>query len=111
VAQELQRLYSSDDIPVHLITPKGDKTSRLLAVQSLFARKLIFAPRKAWADDLLIAEMSQFPLGKFDDLTDTASQALGYMRRTGRIMTDEETRMAMADNVRHRSPRKLPYDV
>ena len=27
VAQELQRLYSTDDIPVHLIVPRGDKVS------------------------------------------------------------------------------------
>jgi predicted phage terminase large subunit-like protein len=111
VAQELQRLYSTDGIPVHLIPPKGDKVSRALSIQPLLAQGLVFAPRKSWADDLLIKEMSEFPLGKRDDLTDTTSQALGYLRRTGRIQTDEEVRMAMADDVRHQPQRKRLYDV
>ena len=111
VAQELQRFYSTDGIPVHLIPAKGDKVSRALAVQPLFAQGLVFAPKKSWADDLLIAEISQFPFGKYDDLTDTAAHALGYMRRTGRIQTDEEARMALADNVRHRHQGKKLYDV
>jgi predicted phage terminase large subunit-like protein len=111
VAQEIQRLYFNDGIPVHLIPPRGDKVSRALAIQPLLANGLIYAPKKSWADDLLIKEMSEFPLGRFDDLTDTASMALGYMRRTGRIHLDEETRAALADNVRHHSPRKILYPV
>jgi predicted phage terminase large subunit-like protein len=87
VAQELQRLYSTDGIPVHLIVPKGDKVSRALAVQPLLAAGLVFAPRKAWADDLLIAEMSQFPFGKRDDLTDTTSQALRPVEIHRELMT------------------------
>jgi predicted phage terminase large subunit-like protein len=111
VASELQRLYGHDEISVHTIPPKGDKVSRALACQPLFAQHLIFAPKKSWADDLLIKEMSEFPLGKHDHLTDTTSQALNYMRRTGRIMTDEETRAAVADSVRHQPQRGRLYDV
>ena len=36
----------------------------------MFAQGLIYAPNIAWADDLVIAEMSQFPYGRRDDLTD-----------------------------------------
>jgi predicted phage terminase large subunit-like protein len=111
VAQELQRLYSTDGIIVHLIQPRGDKVSRALAIQPLLAGGLVFAPKRSWADDLLIKELSEFPLGKRDDLTDTTSQALGYLRQTGRIRTDEEVRAAMADNVRHRVPRGRLYAV
>ena len=111
VAQELQRLYSTDDIPVHLIRPMGDKVSRALSIQPLLAGGLVFAPKRSWADDLLIKELSEFPLGKRDDLTDTTSQALGYLRQTGRIRTDEETRAAIADEVRHRSQRGRIYPV
>jgi predicted phage terminase large subunit-like protein len=111
VAQELQRLYSTDEILVHLIPPKGDKVSRALAIQPLLAGGLVFAPKRSWADDLLIKEMSEFPLGKRDDLTDTTSQALGYLRQTGRIRTDEEVRAAMADDVRHRAHRGRLYAV
>ena len=111
VAQELQRLYSTDEILVHLIPPKGGKVSRALAIQPLLAGGLVFAPKRSWADDLLIKEMSEFPLGKRDDLTDTSSQALGYLRQTGRIRTDEEVRAAMADDVRHRAHRGRLYAV
>jgi hypothetical protein len=43
-AQELQRLYSYDDMSVQLWEPKGDKVSRALSVQPLFANGIIHAP-------------------------------------------------------------------
>jgi predicted phage terminase large subunit-like protein len=111
VAQELQRLYAKDGIVVHLIPPKGDKVSRALAVQPMFAQGLVWAPKMDWADDLVIAEMAQFPFGARDDLTDSATQALGFLRRTGRIRTDDEIRADQILNITHRSPRKRLYSV
>jgi predicted phage terminase large subunit-like protein len=72
VAEELRRLYYKDGITTHLVPAKGDKVSRALAVQPLFAQGLVYAPKLSWADDLVIAEMAQFPFGKRDDLTDSA---------------------------------------
>ena len=77
VAQELQRLYATDGIAVHLIPPKGDKVARALAVQPMFAQGLIWAPNISWADDLVLAEMEQFPNGKRDDLTELRNAGLG----------------------------------
>jgi predicted phage terminase large subunit-like protein len=111
VAEELRRLYSTDGILVHLIPPRGDKTARAIAVQPLFAQRMVYAPQRDWADNLLIKEMSEFPLGRYKDLTDTASQALSYLRRIGRIMTDDEERAAAADRVKHHSPRSRLYPV
>ena len=111
VAQELQRLYATDGIAVHLIPPKGDKVARALAVQPMFAQGLIWAPNISWADDLVLAEMEQFPNGKRDDLTDSATQALGYLRRTGMIRTDAEVKADELAGVTHRSPRKTLYPV
>jgi predicted phage terminase large subunit-like protein len=111
VAQELQRLYATDEIAVHMVVPKGDKISRALAVQPMFAQKLIFAPNISWADDLVLAEMAGFPHGKRDDLTDAVTQGLGYLRRTGRVRTDAEVRADDLMGVTHRSPRKRLYQV
>jgi predicted phage terminase large subunit-like protein len=111
VAQELQRLYAKDGIVVMLVPPKGDKVSRALAVQPMFAQNLIYAPRLDWADDLVIAEMAQFPFGARDDLTDSATQALGFLRRTGRIVTDDEVRAEQILSARYQSPRRRIYPV
>jgi predicted phage terminase large subunit-like protein len=111
VAQELQRLYAKDGIVVMLVPPKGDKVSRALAVQPMFAQNLIYAPRLDWADDLVIAEMAQFPFGARDDLTDSATQALGFLRRTGRIVTDDEVRAEQILSARYQPARKRIYPV
>jgi phage terminase large subunit-like protein len=80
-------------------------------VQPMFAQGLVWAPKMDWADDLVIAEMAQFPFGARDDLTDSATQALGFLRRTGRIRTDDEIRADQILNITHRSPRKRLYSV
>jgi predicted phage terminase large subunit-like protein len=111
VAQEFQRLYATDGIAVHLVRPLGDKVARAHAVVPMFAQGLIYAPNIAWADDLVIAEMSQFPFGKRDDLTDAVTQALGFLRRTGLVRTDDEARADELAGVAHRPPRRRLYPV
>ena len=59
-----------------------------MPVVPMFAQGLIYAPNISWADDLVIAEMSQFPFGKRDDLTDSVTQAPGFLRRTEVVRTD-----------------------
>ena len=51
-----------------------------LAVQPLFSQGMIYAPDRDWSD-LVITEMSMFPTGRYDDLTDSASKALKYLAR------------------------------
>jgi predicted phage terminase large subunit-like protein len=85
VAQEIQRLYSNEKFGVQLFDPKSqDKLSRLYSVQHLFAEGIIYAPERKWSD-MVISEVAQFPFGKFDDLTDTVSQALRHLRDAGLI--------------------------
>jgi predicted phage terminase large subunit-like protein len=111
VAQEMQRLYATDGIAVHLIPPLGDKVARAHAVVPMFAQGLIFAPNIAWADDLVIAEMAMFPHGKRDDLTDSATQALGFLRRTGVVRTDAEVKADEIAGVTQRPTRRRLYPV
>jgi len=85
IAQEMQRLYGHEDWGVQLIDPKGvDKLSRLYAVQHLFTDGLIYAPDTSWAQ-MVINQTATFPKAKHDDLVDTTSQALSYLRKAGLI--------------------------
>jgi predicted phage terminase large subunit-like protein len=109
-ADELRRLYANDPFAVYLEPPKGDKVARAKAVQPIFAQKMVFAPNRTWAD-MVIRQMSQFPHGKRKDLTDTASQALSWLRKIGRLRTDEERRLAQAAAVKHHGHRQALYPV
>lgn len=90
VAQEIRRLYASEDFAVQLCDPKSqDKLSRLYSVQHLFAEGLVYAPDRAWAE-LVFKQVGQFPRGKHDDLVDTVSMALRHMRDIGVLTRSEE---------------------
>jgi phage terminase large subunit-like protein len=86
---------------------KGDKLARALAVQPIFSQMMIYAPARNWAD-LVITEMSMFPMGRYDDLTDSSTMALKYLRDVGMAQSDEEEHHADIGTVMHRSrPRAL----
>ena len=58
-------------------------------MQHLFEDKLVYAPDKAWADEV-IQQCARFPKAKHDDLVDTVSMAMRYLRRSGLIQRAEE---------------------
>jgi hypothetical protein len=61
---------------------KGDKVARALAVQANFANGMIYAPDRVWSE-LVITEMEVFPKGRYDDLTDSTTKAIRYLRDNG----------------------------
>jgi hypothetical protein len=71
---------------------------------------MVYAPNRTWAD-LLIRQMAQFPNAKRDDLTDSATQALNWLRKLGRIRTDEERRLAQAADMKNYQQRRALYPV
>jgi predicted phage terminase large subunit-like protein len=90
VAQEIRRLYGYEDFFVQLVDPKGnDKLARIYALQHLFAEGLIYAPERSWAD-MVINQAAQFPKAKHDDLVDTVSMALRYLRDSGLLVRGAE---------------------
>lgn len=90
VAQEIRRMYGTENFAVQLVDPKGqDKLARLYAVQHLFAEGLIFAPDRSWAD-MVITQTGTFPKAKHDDLVDTVAMALKYLRETGLLIRGAE---------------------
>ncbi len=90
-AQEMRRLYGNADWMVQLCPVKGDKVARALACQATFAQLLVYAPDREWAE-MVIDEMAVFPKGKYDDLTDSATQAIKYLRDQGLAVMDDEVR-------------------
>ncbi|MGH7744507.1 MAG: hypothetical protein ACREQ5_06755, partial [Candidatus Dormibacteria bacterium] len=73
--------------------------------------KLIFAPDRKWADKV-ITQCEVFPKGARDDLVDTVTQALRYLRSIGlAVLTEEDDE----DKARRLAPSAgraaLPYDV
>jgi len=90
VAQEIRRVYGYDDFAVQLIDPKGqDKMSRLYSVQHIFSEGLIFSPDRPFSD-MVINQVAQFPRGKHDDLVDSTSMAVKYLRETGMLVRGAE---------------------
>lgn len=111
VAQEIRRLYSREDWGVEIINPgKLDKVSRAYAIQHLFAEKLIYSPDKEWAESVM-SQCEHFPKGKHDDLVDTVSQALTYLRKSGMLARPSEYQAEMIDSMKQNSNLKPLYDV
>lgn len=124
VAQELRRLYANDDWGVELVNPKGDKVARAYAVQHLFSEGLIWAPiyvpekneqtgkieffnRRAWVETI-IDEAASFPKGRYDDLVDSMTQALSYLRKIGLAVRREERKAYEESLAQHKSRNTQP---
>ncbi len=90
-AQEIQNRYGRLGFGVQLCPVKGSKEARAYAAQPTFSRGLVYAPEFDWSD-MVISEMESFPKHKYDDLTDSTTQAIKYLRDAGLLNTDEEAR-------------------
>lgn len=111
VAQELRRLYGSEEFGVQLVNPGAqDKMARLYSVQHLFAEGMIYAPDRAWADQV-ITQCAQFPRAKHDDLVDTVSQALRHMRTSGLLTRPAEHIQQVEESLRAKPQMKPLYEV
>jgi predicted phage terminase large subunit-like protein len=107
-AQELRNRYVRDrQWSIQLCQVKGDKLSRALAVQPIFTQGMIYAPARDWSD-LVITEMSMFPVGRYKDLTDSASQGLKYLRDVGLAETDVEEQEDKTETMMRRLERPKP---
>lgn len=105
VAQELTRLHSRENWGVQTINPGNlDKVARAHSVVPLFADGVIVAPDKDFAQ-IVIDNCATFPKGKHDDLTDSAVQAIRYMREIGLAELGEELQAAFVDQAKFRPSR------
>jgi predicted phage terminase large subunit-like protein len=102
------RLHGREGWSVWLVDPKGsDKVARALAVQPMFSQGLVYAPDRSWAETWL-TELCLFPNAKHDDLVDTTTQALKYLRGVGAVRFDDEVAAEEADQIR---PRPRPTSL
>ena len=91
-------MYSGQNFGVQLEDPGSiDKMSRLYSVQHLFEEGLVYAPDKGWADEV-ISQCMRFPKAKHDDLVDTVSMAMRYLRRSGFILRPDEVQQDYQDS-------------
>jgi predicted phage terminase large subunit-like protein len=89
IMQELRRLYKSNPYAVHMINPDGDKVARAHAVTPMFEDGKVWAPKRKWADEVIV-ECGMFPRGQFKDYVDSTTQALFWLRGRDLLKTDSE---------------------
>ena len=101
VSNEINRLYARENWGCELLDPVGDKVSRVHSVVPLFTDDAIWAPDTKWAD-MIISQCSSFPKAEHDDLVDSMSQAMNWLRETGLIVRADEMTAAMEDKMMYR---------
>ena len=111
VAQEIQRLNRNQNWAVELINPgNADKVARCYAVQAVFSGGQVYCPDRTWADQV-ITQFEVFPKGKHDDLVDSSTQALKWLRERGLLRrADDVAAEALAQSRYVPRPRPI-YDV
>jgi predicted phage terminase large subunit-like protein len=76
----IQELKAGTTLPVLPIKPDRDKVSRANAVTPLIECGKVFIPESAPWKDTFLDETSSFPNASHDDIVDSTTQALNYMR-------------------------------
>jgi phage terminase large subunit-like protein len=106
VFQEMRRLFSNEDFTFQLVDPKRlDKVARAWAVQPLFVEGAIWRPDNV-AGQMVEDELASLPRGAHDDLADTATQALNFLRRTGMAKMPDEAERGVDEKLYGRRPMK-----
>jgi len=111
VAQEIQRLNKTNTWSVQLINPgNADKVARAYAIQPIFSNGIVYAADKEWVEKV-ITQCEHFPKGKHDDLVDSTTQALRYLRERNLLRRPEEIIADIKFEGTYRPQVKAVYDV
>jgi hypothetical protein len=113
VAQEIVRLYHDKAWTTRLIDPGAqDKRARAFSIQHLFSSGMVEAPASADGDMLVYREWAQMVIdecakfrglaGEEDNLVDSATQALRFLRDSGLAIRREERETAEEMRARHK---------
>jgi predicted phage terminase large subunit-like protein len=100
--QELERLYGTEVWGTEAVSVVGDKVARCHQVSPIWSQLMVAAPDKDWSD-MVIDEMAQFPKGRYKDLTDSATQAIKWMRDAGLIVHRHEIAADEREMLRYKS--------
>lgn len=108
LAQEIKRLFGHEDFAVRLYNPKAqDKVSRLYSIQHIFAEGMVYAPDMTWAE-MVMTQCAQFPKGKHDDLVDSLSQGVRYLREMGLLVRAPERLSEIEEGRRYKGAPPAP---
>ena len=111
VAQENQRLNKNNTWSVRLINPgNADKVARAYAVQPVFSSGTVYAPDRDWADKV-ITQAEHFPKAAHDDLVDSMTQAVRYLREQNLLRRPEEVFADITREAAYRPKARAVYDV
>ena len=78
--QLIQDLRFENHSNIVSIKPRLDKITRFAAVLALFQSGRILLPKNASFKNMIIEEITTFPHSKNDDIVDTISQFLNFMK-------------------------------
>lgn len=108
-AQALRNSHGRAGWSIELVEPKGDKVARAMGVVASWSQGMIYAPDRDWSE-MVKDEMAIFPKHKYDDLTDSATQAIKHLRDSGLLRSDEDRMAEEREAVTHKgAPRPAAY--
>lgn len=127
---EIIRGYQNASWQTHLVKVDGSKRSRLEAVSRLFSGEvrrlpepgspgkfidtwaggMIWAPNTSWAEET-IDQCAEFPKAAHDDLADSTSQALLWVRRNGIVIRKVEHETQVNEKLKFRKSPGVPYAI
>jgi predicted phage terminase large subunit-like protein len=113
VSQEIRRIIGFNGLfGIELINPtkQGDKVARAHSILHLFSDGMIYAPIRKWSDEV-INQCAVFPKGSKDDLVDSTTMALRYLRDHGFALRREESEWDNEEELRYRSKLAPLYPV
>ena len=99
--QEMRKLK----IPVLDYLPDKDKVSRMNACTGPFVSGRVWFPNRDWATEVK-TELCSFPFAPHDDMADTVSQAVNFMREGWKIKTLAELEEEWEDEHEYKPPRR-----
>src|SRR6266853_3562327 len=105
---EMKRIYAGEKWTTLGVQAPKDKVARAIAVQPAWAQGLIYAPARDWAE-MVKDEMAMFPRHRFKDLTDSATHAIGWLRKQGLIQRPEEVARLVRARAEFRKPPPVLY--
>ena len=112
VGQEIRRIIGFNGLfGIELINPtkQGDKVARAHSVIHMFSDGMIYSPRGLTWCDQVIDQAAVFPKGSKDDLVDSTTQALRYLRDYGFALLREESRFSIAEEFKYQPKIKSLY--
>jgi predicted phage terminase large subunit-like protein len=111
VAQEIKRLNRTNSWGVELINPgNADKIARAYSIQPIFSNGIVYAPDKDWAERA-ISQCENFPKAKHDDIVDSITQALKFLRERNLLRRPEEIVVDIRNNATWHPQERPIYDA